>query len=112
MLFPPLRALTPLGKLVGAFVVAVVVIGALWTAYRLLTGSARTEARLARNQTEAASQSGSDAVNAVAGAGDREHELDKGTEDAGRKIDAATDAAGADAAGSERLCKLNPSLCR
>lgn len=28
------RSLTPLGKLIGALVVAVVVIGALWTAYR------------------------------------------------------------------------------
>lgn len=59
-------------KPLGWLVAALIVLGLVWAAYSAITANWRTKARLARNQTEAASQSGSDAVNAVAGAADRE----------------------------------------
>ena len=58
----------PLGMVVGAIIVLLL----LWGGYRLLTANPKAEARLARNQAEAASQSGADAVNTVANAAERE----------------------------------------
>lgn len=58
----------PLGWAVGALLLIL----AVWWAYSALTRDAKTEARLGRNQAEAASQSGSDAVNVVGKAGERE----------------------------------------
>lgn len=101
-----------LSKPIVYLLVALAAVLALWWLYSAITANPKAEARLGRNQAEAALESGTDAVNTVGQAGDRESNLDKGTEDAGRKIDAAPDAAGADAAGSERLCQLSPDLCR
>jgi hypothetical protein len=83
-----------------------------WWLYSFVTASPKAEARLGKNTTEAAVQSGRDVVETVSGVADRERNLDKGTEDAARKIDEAPDAAGADAAGRERLCQISPDLCR
>lgn len=96
----------PLGWAVGALIVLL----ALWWAYSALTRNARTEARLARNQAEAAAQSGADAVNTVGRAGEREAAGDDLTRDNERTI---RDAEGADAevadgvndAGLQALCR-------
>jgi hypothetical protein len=58
----------PLGWAVGA----ILLILAAWWLYSALTRDARTEARLSRNQTTAAQNSGRDAVNTVAEAANRE----------------------------------------
>lgn len=90
--------------------IAVAVILALWLGYRALTADSRTEARLARNQAEAVSQSGSDAVNTVGAAGDREAASDALTRDNEAAIrnapgsDAAVSAE-ARAAGMGALCR-------
>ncbi len=45
---------------------------AAWWLYSFVTANPKAEARLGRNQAEAASQSGQDAVNTVGAAGERE----------------------------------------
>jgi len=90
--------------------IAVCLLLALWLAYRALTADSRTEARLARNQAESAAQSGADAVNAVAGAADREAASDAITRTNEKDIrnaegaDAAV-AAPANDAGLRSLCR-------
>lgn len=69
-----LRALAWLRKPVGMVVAAVVGLAVLWWAYSAITGRLRTEAKLGRNQAEAAASSGADAVNVVGAAGVREGE--------------------------------------
>lgn len=67
-------------KPVGWAVMAVLLLIAMWWAYSALTRDARTEARLGKNQAEAAQESGSDAVNTIGRAGERENasgDLDK-----------------------------------
>jgi hypothetical protein len=51
---------------------ALAAVAALWWLYSAITANPKAEARLAKNQAEAAAQSGADAVNTVAGAADRE----------------------------------------
>ena len=90
--------------------VAVAIMLALWGGYRLLTANPKAEANLARNQTEAAAESGSEAVNTVGKAADREAASDALTRDNERTIrDAegsdATVAAPARDAGLASLCK-------
>lgn len=82
----------------------------LWALYSAITAKPKAEARLARNQAEAASQSGADAVNTVGRAGDREAAGDALTRSNDKDI---RDAEGADAtvaapvrdAGLASLCK-------
>ena len=97
-------------KPMGWFVGAVIVLALLFWGYRILTADARTEARLAKNQAEAASQSGSDAVNTVAGAADRESAGDALTRENEANIRTAPGAAEpvtpeAREAGITALCK-------
>lgn len=47
-------------------------LAALWWLYSALTANPKAEARLGRNQAEAAAESGADAVNTVGAAADRE----------------------------------------
>lgn len=54
------------------FVVGIAILAALWWLYSAITAKPEAEARLGRNQADAASESGSDAVNTVGKAGDRE----------------------------------------
>lgn len=96
----------PLGWAVGA-IVLILVLSWAWNAIR---ADAEAEARLGKNQAEAASQSGSDAVNTVGKAGEREAESDALTRDNERSI---RDAEGSDAkvatpardAGLAALCR-------
>jgi len=96
----------PLGLAVGALIV----LGLLFWGYRALTADARTEARLARNQAEAALESGRDAVGTVGAQGAAEDEVDRITEeneDDIRNADGADApvADGAHAAGIRSLCR-------
>jgi hypothetical protein len=61
----PVRALLYLAGVIAACL-------ALWWLYSVWTASPKAEARLSRNQAEAAAESGSDAVNTVGVAGERE----------------------------------------
>ena len=94
----------------GIAIAAILVLALAWWGYRALTADARTEARLARNQAEAASQSGSDAVNVVGAAGDREAASDvltRSNEAAIRNAKGAADPVSAEArsAGISALCR-------
>lgn len=96
----------PLGWAVGALVIVL----ALWWAYSALTRDAKTEARLGRNQAEAAAQSGSDAVNTVGKAGEREAASNDLTRTNSEEIHNAEGAdarvaPAADAAGRASLCR-------
>ncbi len=66
------KTLTATGKLIAAGVVLALITVVLWWGYSALTGRSKAEARLGKNQAEAAAQSGQDAVNTVGAAGDRE----------------------------------------
>lgn len=96
--------------IVGKLVIAALVIAAGYWLYSAITANPKAEARLSRNQSEAAQQSGADAVNTVGQAGDRE----AGSADLSRTNEASIRAApgGADpvtaearAAGISALCK-------
>ena len=91
----------------GAVILAIML---LWGAYRLLTGTERAKARLGENQTEAAIESGKDAVQTVGAAGERDASIDRATtenNDAIQKADGADApvAAGVRDAGLAGLCK-------
>jgi hypothetical protein len=97
-------------KFAGYILAAVAVIGsALWL-YSALTAKPKAEARLGRNQAEAAQESGSDAVNAVGAAADRESssaDLTRTNEQEIRSAPGAADPVSAEArgAGIAALCK-------
>lgn len=78
--------------------------------YAAITASPKAEARLGRNTTEAAQESGSDAVNTVGEAGDREaasEDLTRSNEKAIRDAEGADAAVAAPArdAGLQALCR-------
>lgn len=85
-------------------------LAAAWWLYSAITAKPKAEARLSRNQAEAAAQSGADAVNTVGRAGEREAADDALTRDNERNI---RNAEGADArvgeavndAGVQALCR-------
>ena len=96
---------------VGLYILAgLAALGALWWLYSAITANPKAQARLGRNQAEAASQSGADAVNTVGAAGEREAAGDALTRD---NDSAIRNAEGADAevaapvndAGLAALCR-------
>lgn len=80
----------PLGWAVGALIVVL----AAWWGYSALTRDAKTEARLGRNQAEAALEAGRDAVETTSGQAKAERADDKLSEE---NEDAIQSAPGADA---------------
>jgi hypothetical protein len=89
---------------------ALAVIAALFWLYSAITASPKAEARLGRNQATAAQESGSDAVNTVGAAGDREAASNDLTRSNDRDIRNAPGAAApvsaeARSAGLSALCK-------
>ena len=99
-----------LARWVWALLVPIAVVGALWWVYSALTANPKAEARLSRNQAQAASESGSDAVNTVGAAGDREAASDaltRANEADIRNAPGAADPVSAEAraAGLSALCK-------
>lgn len=104
------KGLTMTTKLILGAVAALLIVFALWWLYATITAKPKAEARLGKNQTEAAQQSGEDAVNTVGAAGEREAGIDETTRTNEREI---RNAEGADApvAGGVRDAGLR-SLCR
>lgn len=97
-------------KVAGYIVTALAVIGALWWLYSAITANPKAEARLSRNQAQAASESGSDAVNVVGAAGEREAASDaltRSNEADIRNAPGSADPVSAEAraAGITALCK-------
>jgi hypothetical protein len=85
-------------------------IAGLWGGYNLLTGSLKTEVKLGRNQVEAATVNGADAVNTVGQAAATEaasDDLTRSNTDEIRKADGAAVpvAAGVNTAGLRALCR-------
>lgn len=107
--FPWLRGLSLAWKLVVALLL--ILLGVF--AFNMLFGgnAEKAKANLGARQTEAALESGSDAVDtagANAAAADKRGETVKGTNDA---IKAAKTGADADAAARAGLCQLSPDNC-
>jgi hypothetical protein len=89
---------------------ALAVVAALWWLYSAITANPKAEARLSRNQAQAASQSGSAAVNTIGKAGEREAaaaDLTRSNEASIRNAPGAADPVSAEArsAGISALCK-------
>ncbi len=106
-----IRALTPLGRGVIGGLLLVAILALLFAVQSCSTArTAKTQARLNENQTEAATASGSDAVNTVGQQGGREDAIDAITKDNANAI-RSTEGAGApvsdalDAVARERLCQ-------
>ncbi len=66
------KALTATGKLIAAGAIILLLVVAFLTVRAMFTAGPKAEAKLGRNTTEAASASGSDAVNTVGEQGKRE----------------------------------------
>lgn len=89
---------------------ALAVIFALWWLYSALTANPRAEARLGRNQAEAAAESGADAVETIARGAERNAEIDATTRENEGNIRNAEGAdakvgAGVNDAGLTALCR-------
>ena len=91
-------------KLIGYIAAGVAALWAVWFVYDLLTASDKVKGRLGANQTDAAVESGSDAVETVGGQGASEDEIDDKVEGIGNDIDKADDPDGVDAAARDGLC--------
>lgn len=103
-------AAKPTIRLVLALAAVALLIMALWGGYNLLTASLKTEVKLGRNQTEAATQNGADAVNAVGSQSASEaasDDLTRSNTDEIRKADGAAVpvADGVRDAGLRALCR-------
>lgn len=83
----------------------------LFGAYRLVTGGDRAKARLGENQTEAAIESGKDAVSAFGAVAKSETERTTKAEGAKADVRNAKTGAAADAAARRGLCEQSPDLC-
>lgn len=81
-------------------------------AFNAISGGARkaTEQRIEANRNEAAIESGSDAVETVGAAGQRDAATDAKVQETQDEVDDAKDGASADAAGRNGLC-VNFGLC-
>ncbi|MBC7602081.1 MAG: hypothetical protein H7255_05395 [Ramlibacter sp.] len=90
--------------------IGVAILLAVFWLYQFVTAAPKAEARLGKNQAEAAAQSGSDAVNTVGAAGEREAgsaDLTRSNDVEIRNAEGASTvvAPAADAAGRASLCR-------
>lgn len=90
--------------------VAIAALFALWWLYSAWTANPKAEARLSRNQAGAASESGSDAVNTVGAAADREAASDAVSRENERTIREAPGAA--DPVSAEARAAAIAALCK
>lgn len=102
--------MTFLRKPLAWAICALLIVLAGWWLYGSITAKPKAEARLGRNQAEAAQQSGADAVNAIGSAGEREaasNDLTRTNEQEIRNAQGAdaTVAAPARDAGLRALCR-------
>ena len=101
---PWLKGLPMPAKLIGAILAAIAALWAVLFVYDLFTAGDKVKARLGANQTDAAIESGADAVDTVGAAGDRDDATDRNTKDITDDVQNADNAVDADAAGRDGLC--------
>jgi len=105
-----IRSLTPFGKLLLLGALAIALVWGFVFVRDLMVGSAKVEAKLGRNQTEAALQSGTDAVGTIGAQGAAEEVTDRITRENDNAIRSAPGAdtpvpAAVDSVARERLCR-------
>lgn len=100
-----------LWKLVGYIAAGIAAILLFLFAYNLLTASDKVKGRLGENQTDAAVESGSDAMETTGDQAAKEDETDKGVKGTNDAIDEADDAAGVADAAFDGLCDNFGFLC-
>jgi len=103
----PLAFFQGLTTLRKAVLVAVVVLAAVWAflfVRDLFTGTARTEAKLATGQADAALQSGKDAATTVGQQAETEAARERSVAEMQKEVTDADNASGAHAAGAGWLC--------
>lgn len=98
------RSLPVLGKIVVGLVLLIAAIWAFLFVRDLFTGAARTEAKLAIGQADAALQSGKDAATTVGQQAETEAARERSVADMQKDVNDAEDASGAHAAGAGWLC--------
>ncbi|MBA4766077.1 MAG: hypothetical protein H2049_00395 [Porphyrobacter sp.] len=98
------RALSRLRQIVLIVVLLVALIWAFLFVRDLFTGTAKTEAKLATGQADAAFQSGQDAATTVGQQAQTEAARERSVADMQKDVNDAKDAAGAHAAGADWLC--------
>lgn len=101
---PFIRALSPLRKLALAVLLLVALIWAFLFLRDLFTGTARTEAKLATGQADAAIQSGQDAATTVGQQAETEAARERSVAEMQKDVNDAQDASGAHDAGAGWLC--------
>jgi hypothetical protein len=97
-------------RLAGYIIAALAALWAIWFVYDLLTASGKVKGRLGENQTEAALESGKDAVSTVGAQGKTESDREKSVAKMKDKVNESQDTAGAHAAGANFLC-LDFGIC-
>ncbi|MBA4010076.1 MAG: hypothetical protein C0486_15025 [Erythrobacter sp.] len=107
---PFLRTLTTLGKFMLAAGLAVALLLAFLFVRDLFTGSARTEAKLATGQADAALQSGQDSASTVGEQAETEAARERSVADMQKDVNDADDASGAHDTGAGWLCD-NFGIC-
>lgn len=90
-------------KLVGYVIAGFTALYAVWFIYDLLTGSDKIKAKLGVNQTDAAINSGKEAVKTIGDNSTNEDKIDKKTKETSDEIRDAVDAAAVDDALRSRL---------
>lgn len=107
---PLLRQLTPLGKAIYGAVVLLALIWAFVFVRDLITGTAKTEAKLATGQADAALRSGQDTATTVGQQAETEAARERSVADMQKDVNDADDAAAAHDAGAGWLCD-NFGIC-
>ncbi|QDH33983.1 hypothetical protein [Porphyrobacter sp. YT40] len=107
---PWLRQLTPIWKAILGVVLLIALIWAFLFVRDLFTGSARTEAKLATGQADAALKSGQDTATTVGEQAETEAERERSVADMQKDVNDADDASGAHDSGAGWLCD-NFGIC-
>lgn len=91
-------------KLVGYIAAVIAALWAVWFVYDLLTAGDKVKARLGENQTDAAIESGKDAVNTTGDQSTKETERDNSTKDMQNEVNKTDNPSDAHAVGAGWLC--------
>lgn len=91
-------------RLAGYIAAGLAALWALWFVYDLLTATNKVKAKLGENTTEAAIESGKDAVNSTGDQAAKENELKDKTEEMKNELDKTDNADDAHGVGSSFLC--------
>lgn len=99
-----LRELSTAGKMIVGLLLALALIWAFLFVRDLFTGAARTEAKLATGQADAALESGQDAATTIGQQAETEAARERSVADMQKDVTNAKDAPGAHDAGARWLC--------